>query len=355
MRRAIVIPENRFSRRARRSVAPPTGAGRFATAGCPRRGPSPRGRDRAPRGAVPPWPAPAPVACPLLVRRVLALTLTLAAVGLSACGARAGSGHPAAQTAQTFCGWDGGGACSSLGDGMAPAVPSVVGHDHEVDIAPFFTSDAVTAPGVRLRHGGLYGAAFPERPFPSSGTLTLTVAGDQRVSFLIPRHAPGTPSALSLGHQVTVPVPTGVYGALWLLEAGVGGNIGPLHLTLHYPGGRAATVPVTFGDWCNGGFPPLDAPPEYVGISLPVVLSTPAAMAASATAAGPPPAAAAGASLRLYHARCGLWAEEVPLPAATVPLEALTLPAARGETDPMAFIMAMTLQTGGAPPLPSGT
>ena len=358
----MVFSGNGSIRRSRRSVAARGAIRGFPAPRCLRRWcaglrrASPGGPDPSLRGSPPPRSASAPVPVRRrLTRPVLALALTVAAAGVSGCGARAGSGHRAAQNAQTFCGWDGGGVCPSLGDGMAPAVPSVVGRDHEVDIASFLTSDAVTAPGLGLRHGGLYGAAFPERPFPSSGTLTLTVAGDQPVSFLIPRHAPGIPSALSLGRQVTVPVPIGVYGALWLLEAGVGGNIGPLHLRLHYANGRSASVPATFGDWCNGGFPPLDAPPEYVGISLPAVLSTPAAMAASATAAGPPPAGAGGRSLRLYHARCGLWAEEVPLPAAAAPLEALTLPALQSETDPMAFIMAMTLQTGGAPPLPSGT
>jgi hypothetical protein len=275
-----------------------------------------------------------------------------AGLAVAGCGAAlAVSPHPTAVGA-TYCGWDGAGVCPSLGDASAAAPVRTVGPDREVSLAGDFNVDAVAVAGRRIPGGGLAGAAFPERLFPSSGTLTLTLAGDQAVSFLIPPHAPGQPSAVSLGRPITVPVPPGVYGAVWLLEAGVGGNVGPLTMGLRAAGRVFATVPVTFGDWCNGGFPLLDAPPEYVGISLPAVLSTPALMAASASAAGPP-ADAARVPPRLFRLRCGLWAEEVPLPPLQGhALDALTLPAQAGEADPLAYVMALTLEVGPAPPIP---
>lgn len=279
---------------------------------------------------------------------------------LTGCAGRAPVGGPPAGApgtppAVTHCGWDGGGTCPSLGRGVvAGAKPARVGPDVEVDLSRYFTNDAVTTLQGGVRAGGLRGAAFPARLFPSSGTLTLTVAGDQSVSFFIPPFGPGRRSVLGLGHRVTVSVPPGAYTVLWLLEAGVGGNIGPLDVGLDYASGAPARVPVTFGDWCNGGFALVDQPPEFVGISVPEVLTTAPMLTASATVSGAsgPALVASTGELREVRANCGLWAEQVPLPSAAEPLVALTLPASAADADASAFVMAITLQEGAAPTVP---
>lgn len=283
-----------------------------------------------------------------------AVTLAVVAACVGACG-RTSDQPLGAAAVRTHCGWDGGGACPSLGHGSPTgAHPSVIGEDTEVNLARDFTSDAVTTLAAGLLRGGLAGRAFPLQAFPSTGTLTLTVAGDVPVPFFIPPHRPGDLSALSLARQVVIPTPQGRYGTLWLLEAGVGGNTGPLDLGLRYRSGRTAIVPVTFGDWCNGGFPMADAPPEYVGISLSEVLTSAAALRSSAAGAGPPvrPARPEGAGgVREVYANCGLWAEAVPLPPSASPLQALVVPARSADVTGQAFIMAMTLEAGGTPPL----
>jgi hypothetical protein len=283
----------------------------------------------------------------------LALVGALCLLPAAACGA--GTAAPASSAASgpvTHCGWDGGGTCPSLGRGQAPGLhPGTFGNQVEVNLAPYYTSDAVTTLGAGLRYGGLGGAAFPARLFPSAGTLDLTVAGDLAVRFFIPPFGPGRRSAISLARPVTVRLPPGEYTALWLLEAGVGGNIGPVHAAVLYARGAPTLVPVTFGDWCNGGLALEDQPPEYVGVVLPEVLTTSAALAASATASGlTAPASPQGVHLlREVRAQCGLWAEEVPLPPAAAPAVALRLPASPAEADPLAYVMALTVQTGPAP------
>jgi hypothetical protein len=275
------------------------------------------------------------------MRGAAAVLLGLVLVG---CGAQGGSsGSPPAPTA---CGFDGGGRCPSLGHGaVRPVAARRIGLDQEVDLNRFFTVRAVTTPRLGLGPGGgLDGAAFPASLFPSSGTLTLTVAGDETVSFLVPAWGAGRPSAVSLAVPRTIPVPPGRYGTMWLLEAAVPGNVGPLPVALRYADGAQAEVPVTFGDWCDGGLPMADAPPEYVGIAVSRVLVTRAGIAAGdLTGAVPasPPRGAPG--LGTYRADCGLWAEAVALPTVPSPLVAVTIPAQAADADPAAFFMAMTL------------
>ena len=264
---------------------------------------------------------------------------------LAGCGAAAG-GRPAGATQ---CGWDGAGACPSIGQGGLPAAARQIGVYREIDLSTHFTNDAVTTLAAGLRYGGLGGGAFPASRFPSAGTLTLRLAGDQQVPFLIPDFGPGRRSVLSLAHRTVVAVPPGTYSELWMLETAVGGNIGPLPIGLAYAGGGVATVAVTFGDWCNGGFPLTDAPPEFAGITLPEVLSSVTAMDASATAMGESPLSRPRSpSLARFQTQCGLWAEQVLLPTTGVRLTAVVLPADNADVDADAFVMAMTLVGMGA-------
>lgn len=292
----------------------------------------------------------------------LVVLAVLAGAVLAACGHRAGPvPHvPAAPallhlSAVTGCGSDGHGQCPSLGGTttVQPA-PAVVGRSTEVNLGPFLNSDAVTSAAAGLRFGGLGGGAFAEATFPSSGNLTLHVAGGRVVTFLIPAHAPGVRSAVRLDRPVQIPLPRGVYATMWLLGAGAQGTFGPLNADVAYADGTAAAVPLTFRDWCNDGRPLRDDPPESVGIAVPYVLGPEDAGQGSEAAAGP--AASAGASrgatagLRTLPVQCGLWAEGIALPAGHAPLVGVTLPQTPSGTPGGAYLMAVTLNGVAAAP-----
>ena len=261
---------------------------------------------------------------------------------LTACGgpshAPAANGSSSASSSSgPSCGGGGLTACasSSLGGGKtAQPIPGVTGGFTEVGLSKYFNADAVVAagsaptvaapspPGTH-KGAGLYGFAFAEASFPSTGnwTVTLDDPSHTHVTFLIPAVGSGVRSIDLLTTQQTIAVPSGQYKELWLLEAGMGGYVG-FNLSLQYSQGSAQTVPVGASGWCRG----VDNPPEYL-----------AYLATSHL----------GGTGQTVNGTCGLYAEAVAVDS-TRSLVSVTLPATaaevQGNTSGLMGIMAMSLQ-----------
>jgi hypothetical protein len=163
--------------------------------------------------------------------------------------------------------------------------PRTIGRFVEISLAPWilkYGADAV-APELKTGVSGTYpkrtayangngpgfgGNTLPEAFFPSTGTWIVDIQG-LNIPFLIPRLGLGVPSALPMSvPNLTVSVPPAHYLVIWLLETGIFGSQQADFLE-HYTDGTTQYVSASFQDWCNGGSPPVNAPPQYLAIWTP--------------------------------------------------------------------------------------
>ena len=148
-----------------------------------------------------------------------------------------------------------------------------VGSFSEVDLTPYFQSDAIIPPqkvstakaGVPPYKGvgkyklagagnGLSVGSIPVPYAPNTGTwkVPITWHGHTlQVPFLMPAGGVGVKNAFDWDKQLTITVPAGKYLGFWLLETGINGGGGPTNVGAVYKGGTVRKYGVYYQPNCN--------------------------------------------------------------------------------------------------------